>query len=170
MTPDSLKTASTDELKLVLSFFPRVNTMLSLILAINTGMLGILAANAPSIRVMTWPMIIAAIVTVVAIAVSIVFLYRGAFPNLDGGHDSLIYFREIARRAEHKFIEEFKIQSEDAYINDILSQVWRNSEILRAKFDSLKMAFVSTAIAIVPWVLSLALFVAHNNAASLLVR
>ena len=38
------------------------------------------------------------------IAASLWFLYRVAFPALDGGHESLIYFREIAKRTESSFI------------------------------------------------------------------
>lgn len=170
MTPNNLKTASAEQLKLVLSFFPRVNTMLSLILAIDTGMLGVLAANAPAIKTLTRPMVIASLATGALIAASLIFLYRGAFPDLDGGHDSLIYFREIARRTERTFVEEFKRQSDEDYINDVLRQVWRNSEILSAKFRSLKAAFIATATAIAPWVISLALFVEHKSAASLFIK
>ena len=39
---------------------------------------------------------------------SYIFLYRGGFPNINGGHASTIYFKEIAKRTEAKFIEPFK--------------------------------------------------------------
>jgi phage protein U len=42
-------------------------------------------------------------------------LYRGSFPNLKGGESSLVYFREIAKRREHHFIEEFSAQSDKQY-------------------------------------------------------
>jgi len=74
-----------------------------------------------------------------------------------------VYFREIASRTEHRFIEQFKEQTDEHRVNDILGQVWRNSEILRAKFEALKAAFTLLAIAIVPWIISLALFAAHGN-------
>ena len=84
----------------------------------------------------------------------------GAFPSLKGGHDSLIYFREISK-TESKFIEEFVAQSDDAHLKDLLSQVWRNSEILKAKFNHISSAFNWMALAILPWVGSLVLLATH---------
>ena len=81
-----------------------------------------------------------------------------AFPTLRGGHKSLIYFREIARRTESNFIDEFVEQEEGARIKDLLGQVWRNSCILTSKFDSLKWAFILVALAIIPWATAVALF------------
>ena len=71
---------------------------------------------------------------------------------------SLIYFREVAGRTETRFIEEFKEQSDSHHVSDLLGQVWRNSEILKEKFDHLKTAFVFLALAIPPWGIALALF------------
>ena len=71
---------------------------------------------------------------------------------------SLVYFREIASRTESKFIDEFMKQTETDHVKDLLGQVWRNSEILKDKFDYLKTAFVFVALAIPPWVVSLVIF------------
>ena len=97
-------------------------------------------------------------------------LYRGGFPNLAGGEGSLVYFREIAKRTEHKFIEEFSAQSEKHHANDLLGQVWRNSQILSIKFDCLKLAFAFMALAIVPWLVSIFLFAAYGTAHPTLFR
>jgi hypothetical protein len=96
-----------DQLTLVLSFFPRVDAKASAILAINTGMLAVLASNAPPLLTLSVFSCISAGIAVAVIAGSLWFLYRVAFPVLHGGHRSLIYFREIARRTEASFIEEF---------------------------------------------------------------
>ena len=69
----------------------------------------------------------------------------------------MIYFREIAKRTEAKFIDEFMAQSDDAHIRDLLGQAWRNSEILKMKFDAIKIAFILSAIALLPWTAFLAL-------------
>jgi hypothetical protein len=94
----------------------------------------------------------------------------GGFPNLKGGEASLVYFREIAKLREHSFIEKFSAQSEKQYANDLLAQVWRNSQILSTKFDSLKLAFTFMALAILPWIVSLVLFAAHNVGTHPMVR
>ena len=165
MKSENLYSASKDQLSVVLSFFSRVDAKLSVILAVDTGMLAVLATDAPPVKHFSWLMIIFAAITILLLALSIIFLYRGAFPSLKGGHASLIYFREIANRTEHKFIEEFKAQTDEQHVSDLLGQVWRNSEILKIKFDSLKTAFMLLARAIIPWVISLAMFVSYNNPA-----
>jgi hypothetical protein len=158
-----LISASKDELQLVLSFFPRVESKFSVILAIDTGMIGFLAANAPPFSMFSKCMVVSAAATVLLLAASIAMLYRGSFPSLSGGESSLVYFREIAKRREHRFVEEFSTQSERNYANDLLGQVWRNSQILRAKYDCLKLAFTFMALAIPVWIVTLALFAAYNG-------
>jgi hypothetical protein len=167
---DLLKEAR-DELNLVLGFFARVDAKASVVLAINTGMLAVLASNAPPLRKMSVLAGIAAVITVLIIAASLWFLYRIAFPSLAGGHRSLIYFREIAQRTESTFIDEFTQQDHQARSKDVLGQVWRNSEILKQKFDALKVAFILMAIAIFPWVFAVAMFSAVSaDTKSLLMR
>jgi hypothetical protein len=162
MKPEGVYTASKDQLNLVLSFFSRVDSKLSVVLAIDTGMLAVLGADAPPLKALSWAMMVFAGFAVALIGVSIAFLYRGAFPSLKGGNSSLIYFREIAKRTEHQFIEQFKQQNDEQHVDDLLAQVWRNSEILKAKFDALKAAFTFLALALVPWLAALALFAAYT--------
>ena len=77
--------------------------------------------NGPRERILrpnhAWVREPSAALTIVLIAVSIWFLYRGAFPQLKGGAAPWIYFREIARRREHQFIEGFKEQTEEQRVN-----------------------------------------------------
>jgi hypothetical protein len=157
-TPQDERKEARDQLSLVLSFFPRVDAKASTLLAINTGMLALLASNAPPLLSMSVFSYILAGTTVAMIAGSLWFLYRVAFPALTGGHQSLIYFREIAKRTESNFIDEFVSQEEGSRVKDLLAQVWRNSCILTSKFDSLKWAFILMALAIIPWVVGLSLF------------
>ena len=86
------------------------------------------------------------------------YLYKQPFPNLEGGTASLVYFREIAKRTEAKFIEEFAKESTAGYVNDLLGQAWRNSVILKDKFDYLRLALIFLAVAIPTWVISLIIF------------
>ncbi len=163
MDNEKLTTASKDVLQLVLSFFSRVESKFSVILAIDTGMIGFLAANAPPFKTFSLWMMLSGAATVLLLAASVAMLYRGSFPNLKGGESSLIYFREIAKRREHQFIEEFSALGEKKYEHDLLAQAWRNSQILTMKFDCLKLAFTFLALAIVPWIFTIALFAAYNG-------
>lgn len=160
--------AAKDQLNRLLAFFPRADAKASVVLGIDIGMIAILAGNAPSIKNLQWPMLFA-VVPAFLIAWSLLHLYFNAFPQLDGGHDSLIYFREIAKKTESKYIEEFVAVSEEQYLKDLLGQVWRNSEILKKKFDHLKSAFVLLAAAVIPWAITLAIFAAQNSQAQNLI-
>ncbi|MGA2214171.1 MAG: Pycsar system effector family protein [Bryobacteraceae bacterium] len=157
-SPQDERKEARDQLTLILSFFSRVDAKASALLAIDTGMLAVLATNAPPIAAITPLSGVLAGVTVAVLAASLWFLYRVAFPALDGGHESLIYFREIAKRTESNFIDAFSAQEEVPRVKDLLGQVWRNSCILTQKSDALKRAFILMALAIIPWAIAVALF------------
>jgi hypothetical protein len=153
-----------DQLGLIQSFYPRVDGKISTLLAIETGMLAAMAAGVPGWPTLCGFSIATASITVLIIGVSFWFLYRGAFPRLKGGGEtSLIYFRTIAKRTENQFMRDYKEQSHDSLADDVLGQVWRNSEILCAKYASLKWAFVTLGCAIVPWLITLGLFAVERS-------
>jgi hypothetical protein len=156
---------SRDQLNRVLGFFPRVDAVSSVLLGVNIGMLALLANNMLPLKAFAWYTAFA-VIPIFLIGISLIHLYRGSFPKLDGGWRSLIYFREIAQRSESEFTKEFSAQSHQEYVNDLLSQVWRNSEILTQKFNHLRLAFIFMALAIVPWVVALALFSAQVSEAT----
>src|SRR5690242_6095592 len=76
MKSENLYPASKDLLTVVLSFFSRVDAKLSVVLAVDTGMLAVLGTNAPSLKNFSWLMIIFAAITLLLLAASIIFLYR----------------------------------------------------------------------------------------------
>jgi hypothetical protein len=147
-----------DQLALILSFFPRVDAKLSTLLAIDTAMLAALSSGVPPIaKVSAW-MAIAPILTTGLLTASYVYLYRGGFPDVKGGHESLVYFKEIAKRTEANFIENYSSGTYESLRSDVLGQVWRNAEILTEKFRCLKLAFILMALSAIPWAISLAVF------------
>jgi hypothetical protein len=164
-----LSEAAATQLDRVLAFFPRADAKASVLLAVDTGMLAVLASNLPPSSTFD-SRILVTLLPVLLLGVSLWHLYMGAFPSLKGGHDSLIYFREISKRTESRFIEEFMAQSDEAYLKDVLCQVWRNSEILREKFDHISSAFNWMALAILPWLGSLVLLAIHYPSRSVLLK
>lgn len=162
MKPENLLPICQSQLTLVLSFFPRVDSLSSVLLAINTGMLAVLGATTPFPTKLEW-LTLAIVLAFLFIALSLWHLYKGAFPRLEGGEKSLVYFREIAGRTESGFLSEFMKQDESAYVNDLLGQIWRNSQILTEKFNHLKKAFVCLALAVAPWALALLLNASVNG-------
>lgn len=153
-----------DQLNRVLGFFPRVDAKVSVLFSVDIAMLALLAGKAP-ISTLQWNLFpsLVALLALTLVALSLFFLYQASFPRLAGGHRSLLYFREIAAREEAVFVDEFREQSEDAYLKDLLRQVWRNSEILKQKYDYLKYAFISLICALLPWLVALAIFAALNS-------
>lgn len=163
MKPELLPSVAKDQLNLVLSFFSRVDAKASVVLGVDTAMAGYLAGRLPPLKTMPFWQTLIPLAAFLLIGNSIWQLYKGAFPNLTGGHSSLVYFREIARRTEAKFIDEFASQDDSAYAKDLLGQAWRNSEILVEKFNHLRLAFLFMALAVFPWVISLAIFATRTT-------
>jgi hypothetical protein len=162
MDNKQLAEISRDQLSRVLSFFSRVDTVSSIVLGIDIGMLAVLGASAPAPKLFTRYTLFA-LLPVILIALSLWHLYKGTFPRLEGGWRSLIYFREIAQRDEEEFIKGWINQTDDEYVRDLLSQIWRNSEILTQKFDHLRAAFRWLAFALLPWIVALFLFASKNT-------
>lgn len=143
--------AARDQLDRILSFFPRVDGKVSWLFAMNAALLGIGSLNLHPSDLPIWFITLPAVATVLLVSISMFFLYRCSFPHLDGGSDSLVYFREIAARTEATYISKFLAASDEELANDFLGQVWRNSEILKVKFDAVKIAFILTASSLFPW-------------------
>lgn len=148
--------AATNQLDRILGFFPRVERKAAFLFALDTANLAFIAINVHRGDMTTWYISVPGALATVLLFASIFFIYRCLFPNLAGGSASLFYFREIARRTEGKFIDEFASQDEKQLQRDALGQVWRNAEILTMKFNALKVAFLLTAISIVPMTVFLA--------------
>jgi hypothetical protein len=146
-------------LNLVLSFFSRVDTKLSVVLGANVGMLGVLFTRVTAAGTATFPAYVLwglVVIFLAALGVSSYHLYQGSFPSLGGGAGSLVYFREIAARGEHEIIVSYSRLSSSSLAEDLLSQSWRNSVILTHKFASLRRGYIWSAFSIIPWALTLA--------------
>jgi len=167
-TKDKIKVAESD-LDRVLSFFARADSKASVVLGVDLGMLALLLLNAPPFRTLTILTVLVLLVPTLMLCWSLVHIYLNAFPQLDGGDDSLIYFREIANRTETSYMEDFGKIDEDSYLRDLNSQIWRNSEILKKKFDNLKWAFNILAITVVPWSIALLIMSALNTTSQSLI-
>ncbi len=150
------------QLSLVLGLFPRVDTRASVLLGVNLGMLAFLVSNLPGAQQLTWYLLYPAVPTAVLISYSLVELFSCAFPQLQGGSSSLVFFSEIAKRRESEYIDEFLAQSTPGYLKDLAAQAWRNAEILTLKYRYLKRAFLGMSLAIPFWVTTLVLFFLAN--------
>lgn len=148
--------AAWNQLNLVLGFFSRIDAKLSVVLGIDLGMLAMAGGRMPPLHTMTWWMLLAAALFALALMASFYHLWRGAFPDLNGGTNSVVYFKSIAGMSESAFRQAYSAALHAELADDLLNQVWRNSKILDCKFSSLRSAFVATICAVIPWVALLA--------------
>lgn len=147
--------AAWNQLNLVLSFFPRIDAKLSVALGINLSMLALAGSRMPTLNTMTGWMLLTASIFATVIAASFYHVWKGSFPDLNGGTNSIVYFKSIARMSESAFRQAYNATDPLELTNDVLNQVWRNSQILDCKFSSLRKAFVATIFAAIPWVVLL---------------
>jgi hypothetical protein len=109
-----LSEAATAQRDRVLAFFPRADAKGSVLLAVDTGMLAILASNLPPSSSFDL-IILITLLPAFLLGFSLWHLYMGAFPSLKGGQGSLVYFREVSNKTESRFMEEFASQSDEAH-------------------------------------------------------
>lgn len=146
---------ASDQLNRILNFFPRVDGKASGLFAINSTMLGVLAARFGPTDLHEWYTTLSSVLAVLALTYSFVQLYICAYPQTKGGSGSYVYFQSIASKTESTFINEFINLDEQDWLRDLSGQIWRNSEILSVKYAALKQSFVTTLVALIPWALAI---------------
>jgi hypothetical protein len=145
------------QLDRVLAFFSRVEAKASFVFAMNSALLGVMAVHVHREDFKSWTIGIGLAAFGIVLSVSYYFVFESSFPRLAGGQSSLVYFKRIAELREEQFVKQFSAQSEEQLANDMLCQVWRNSQILTAKFHAVKIAFFLTGCSLAPWTFSLVL-------------
>lgn len=143
------------QLSRVLGFFPRVDTKVGGLFAVNSAILAISAANVQAGDLKQWYIVVPAVFLALGLIASYTFLYRCNFPNLSGDPNSLIYFTAIQNKTESAFIAEYEGATEDEYHADMLRQVWRNSVILCEKYRSVAVAIRLTLATLLPFAIFL---------------
>lgn len=148
-----IQAISAQQLDRVLGFFSRVETKAAFVFALDTTLLATTATNLELADLYLCAAALPAMVTCGLAGASIYYVYQCYFPHLRGhSSPSLIYFGDIARLKEADFVDQFRKLDEDTYVSDLLGQVWRNSEILRIKFDAVATALQLAIFAMVPWI------------------
>lgn len=144
------------QLDRVLGFFPRIEMRINGLFGVNTLIIAVGALNISVEDLKLWYVTIPGTVAVLALAISYAFLFRANFPDVRGGAGSLIYFAEIQKRTEIDYLKELLACTEDQFRDDIVSQIWRNSQILCDKYMHVRKAIISTTVALLPFFLFLA--------------
>jgi Family of unknown function (DUF5706) len=143
------------QLDRIQSFHPRIDTKVSALFAIASGQIAVAALNLSANDLKLWWIAVPLAVFLLTIGWALLNLYRCAYPHLDGGNSSLVFFSEIAKLRESDYINKLGAISEADYKADVAGQIWRNSEIVSCKYRYLKNATIAAMLSLIPWVLLL---------------
>ncbi len=155
MTAQNSTAFATAQLDRLMGFFPRVEGKASVILALNIAMLGVTALNFP-VRDFDSPRGCFGIIAALLLGLSLLQLCVVFFPHLKSGEkSSLVFFGDIAGMRWRTYHNAVTGLTDEALLEDLTCQIWRNSEILKIKFDRTQAAFVFTLLALPFWMLLL---------------
>lgn len=143
--------AAERQLALIQGFFPRIDGKVSALFAIMSAQIAIAAVNVSTKNLTEWYVGFPLTAFLLAAAAVYAFLYRCSYPHLEGGHNSLVYFAEIAKRREADFVRDYLAISVASLAEDVSGQIWRNSQIVDCKFRFLKLATQFAMFSVIPW-------------------
>lgn len=149
--------AAEQRLDRLLDWVGRSDTKFSVVLGVDTAMLGFLATSAPG-RQVSVTAIIFALAAASLLVLSLIYVYRGTYPRTQGPGGSLVYFGSIAEKDSEEFKKKFLAYDLQGHLDDVLEQIHRNSVILNGKFEKLQRAYECMLIAAIPWTIALYLF------------
>lgn len=163
MTTDSIEIqyraqAAEKNLDRIIEWISRCDNKFSIILGIDTGMLGVMAAFAMPLSDWSLFIVITTIITILTLGISLAFIITGIYPRTKGPSKSLLYFGSISKYNLVEYKQQFIEIAIDQYLNDLLEQCHRNSEIVSRKFKRLKLAFLFLIISVLPWTIAIYLF------------
>lgn len=146
-----------EQLDRILAFYGRLDSKTTALFAIDSSLLGFLATQVERSDFTVWYLAIPTVIFIGALIFSIVNIFICSYPHTKGDKESNIYFKSISSKSEKIYSERMKAMKDSEWESDMISQIWRNSEILSLKYKHLKLAFAATAFALLPWSLTLAL-------------
>ena len=143
-----------NNLSRLLGWVSAADSRIGLILALDTAMLGSLAALAP--RASGWEVAPAIFSTLAggALLTSLLLLSFASFPTTSGPRGSLIFFEGIASSETDAYLQSVNELTEEQYLDDLAKQCHRNAEIARKKFKWVRWSLSSLYLAVLPWALA----------------
>lgn len=137
-----------------LAWISNADTKGTLLLAVNSAMLGVMAALVPTVNVWNISAAIAASLALIALGVSVAFIVAATFPRLGGPRNSLIYFGGIASHDEEQYVRKILNGVTDDLLADFARQCHRNAEIAKAKYDMVRRSVTCTFLALPAWLIA----------------
>lgn len=155
LSPADARAFAATQLDRLMGFYPRVDGKAAFLLALNVAMVGLLAINFP-VNDIGSPRGVVGIFAVVFLALALWRLGFVFFPHLEPGEKlSLIYFGDIAKQGWSEYHRALLYTSDAEVLEDLTCQIWRNSKILKVKFDETQSALIFMILAMPFWLMLL---------------
>src|SRR5713226_3517779 len=116
-----------------LEWIGRHDTKSSVVLGLDTGMLGFLASVAPRPHAWTTLMVVFAVTSITLLALSLLFLHLGNYPKTRGPQ-SLLFFGALAALSFEQYRVARAALSQKDYLEDLLLQSHVVARIVSRKF------------------------------------
>lgn len=161
----NLVTRAETNLERQLEWVGRFDAKSSIVIGIVVGMMGFLATILPPVANWTCPLKGTLAIAVLLLAGSMVALFLGQLPNVKAPNTSLLFFGTIATMPLHTYVQKHKTTLDVEYLDDLLTQIHVNSQILSRKFATLKWALILLLGSSVPWAFAIYASRSITNAA-----
>lgn len=138
-----------------LDWVGRHDNRVVIITGIVIAMLGILSSACASITSWTCFKYAIFFVTGGLLLTSLILLYYSQFPKISSPNSSLIFFKTIAKLTFSDFKNQSHARTKQEYLDDLLFQIHRNSQILEKKFSNLRLAMLFLGLSLVPWLIAI---------------
>jgi hypothetical protein len=130
------------------------DTKVSTLIGINTTMLAVLAALITRVGQASPWMVFFVVLSAGGLLTGILFLSLSSVPRTSRTTSSVIFFGSIASMSSEAFRDAMRGISPEDYLNDLLEQIHRTSEIATAKYRWIQRAQLAWYWSIVPWLIT----------------
>jgi hypothetical protein len=155
MTEDQLTKTLEANLARLLQWIAAAEARTSVVLGIDTAMLGTLALFAPTPKAWSTAGAAFASLAVGALGLSLAFLAAASFPRTQGPARSLLFFNGIAELGSDEYILKTRSLTSGQYLEDLSRQCHRNAQIAAIKFKWIKLSQMALFFGIIPWTVAL---------------
>ncbi len=144
-----------------LAWIAAAEVKVGVIIAIDTGMLGGLAAAFSGLKVSErseciylWTLSAAG-----PIAIAIFCAAMSILPRVNGPSHSFLFFGRIAQLNKAEYSNKFREASGGEFLDDLIGQIHRNAEIAVSKFTWVRRSMWWSFFSILPWIASIFLLI-----------
>lgn len=125
--------------------------------AVAASMLGVLYAGINSLQ-WFWPCLLyLGATSAFLLGISIICTIMVVIPRLKTPNDSLFFFGSISQKSMSEYKDEFLDGTTKNLLEDIVSQIHRNSQIAVKKQRLVRVGIIFLVLGLIPWLLSVLL-------------